>query len=129
ERLAPAGLGRARRADLLSRLVADVDALQDYFLRWLLPVGTAGVVCVASIVFALVWSPVAAGMLALGLALAGIGVPALTAGLSRRTERLLAPAQAALATRTLDVLTGTAELTVAGALGGRRAAARDADTR
>ncbi|KOG48268.1 hypothetical protein ADK38_45395, partial [Streptomyces varsoviensis] len=41
ERLAPAGLRETRRGDLLSRLVADVDALQDYFLRWLLPVGSA----------------------------------------------------------------------------------------
>ncbi|CAM5629602.1 hypothetical protein SGLAM104S_10290 [Streptomyces glaucescens] len=37
ERLAPAGLRTTRRGDLLSRLVADVDALQDYWLRWLLP--------------------------------------------------------------------------------------------
>ncbi len=41
ERVAPAGLRTVRRGDLLSRLVADVDALQDYWLRWLLPAGTA----------------------------------------------------------------------------------------
>ena len=33
----PPGCARTRRGDLLSRLVADVDALQDYWLRWLLP--------------------------------------------------------------------------------------------
>ena len=43
ERLAPAGLRTTRRGDLLSRLVADVDALQDYWLRWLLPAGAAAV--------------------------------------------------------------------------------------
>ena len=48
ERLAPAGLRTARRGDLLSRLVADVDALQDYWLRWLLPAAAAAVVSAGS---------------------------------------------------------------------------------
>lgn len=48
ERVAPAGLRRTRRGDLLSRLVADVDALQDYWLRWLLPAATAVVVGTAA---------------------------------------------------------------------------------
>ncbi len=39
ERLAPARLRTTRRGDLLTRLVADVDTLSDYWLRWLLPVG------------------------------------------------------------------------------------------
>ena len=51
ERLAPAGLRTTRRGDLLSRLVADVDALQDYWLRWLLPAGAAVAVSAASVGF------------------------------------------------------------------------------
>ncbi|MDX6327712.1 MAG: ATP-binding cassette, subfamily bacterial CydCD, partial [Streptomycetaceae bacterium] len=51
ERLAPAGLRETRRGDLLSRLVADVDGMQDYFLRWLLPVGAAVTVSVATAAF------------------------------------------------------------------------------
>src|SRR5207253_2725495 len=49
ERLAPAGLRSTRRGDLLSRLVADVDALQDHWLRWLLPAGSAAIVSAASV--------------------------------------------------------------------------------
>ncbi|MFF7703505.1 thiol reductant ABC exporter subunit CydD [Streptomyces lydicus] len=127
ERLAPAGLTERRRGDLLSRLVADVDAVQDYFLRWLLPVGAAVLVGVGTVGFTAWLLPEAGAILAAGLLLAGVGVPVLSGALARRTERQLAPARGRLATRVLDVLTGTAELTVAGALTARTASVRRAD--
>ncbi|MFF7967206.1 thiol reductant ABC exporter subunit CydD [Streptomyces sp. NPDC007903] len=127
ERLAPAGLRGTRRGDLLSRLVADVDAFQDYWLRWLLPTGVAVVVSAASVGFTAWLLPEAGAALAVGLLLAGVGVPLITAAVARRTERRLAPARGVLATRVTDLLTGTAELTVAGALPSRTAATRKAD--
>ncbi|MFJ9679851.1 thiol reductant ABC exporter subunit CydD [Streptomyces sp. NPDC101194] len=127
ERVAPAGLRRTRRGDLLSRLVADVDALQDYWLRWLLPAGTAVVVGAATAGFIGWMLPAAGVVLAAGLLLAGVGVPLVGVACSRRAERRLAPARADLAVRITDLLGGTAELTVAGALSDRRARAREAD--
>ncbi|MFJ3510844.1 thiol reductant ABC exporter subunit CydD [Streptomyces luteogriseus] len=127
ERLAPAGLRRVRRGDLLSRLVADVDALQDYWLRWLLPAGAAVVVSAASVGFTAWLLPEAGAVLAAGLLAAGVGVPLLTGVVARRAEHRLAPARGVLATRVADLLTGTAELTVAGALPARTARAREAD--
>ncbi|GHI06479.1 ABC transporter [Streptomyces cellostaticus] len=127
ERLAPAGLRSARRGDLLTRLVADVDALQDYWLRWLLPAGVAVAVSTASVAFMAWLLPEAGAALAAGLLLAGAGVPVITAAAARRAERRLAPARGVLATRVTDLLTGTAELTVAGALPDRTAAAGQAD--
>ncbi|MGW5427639.1 thiol reductant ABC exporter subunit CydD [Streptomyces sp. NPDC004059] len=127
ERLAPAGLRNARRGDLLTRLVADVDELQDYWLRWLLPASVALVVSAASVGFTAWLLPEAGAALAAGLVAAGVGVPLVTATVARRTERRLAPARGALATRVTDLLTGTAELTVAGALPARTDAARRAD--
>ncbi|MGW7407912.1 thiol reductant ABC exporter subunit CydD [Streptomyces sp. NPDC054833] len=127
ERLAPAGLRTARRGDLLSRLVADVDALQDYWLRWLLPAGVAVAVSAGSVAFTAWLVPGAGAALAAGLLAAGIGVPLLTGAVARRDERRLAPARGDLATRVTDLLTGTAELTVAGALPARTDAARRAD--
>ncbi|MFJ9666548.1 thiol reductant ABC exporter subunit CydD [Streptomyces sp. NPDC101219] len=127
ERLAPAGLRGARRGDLLSRLVADVDALQDYWLRWLLPAGAAVVVSALSVGFTAWLLPEAGAVLAAGLLAAGAGVPLLTGAVARRAELRLAPARGVLATRVTDLLTGTAELTVAGALPERTAAARRAD--
>ncbi|WP_156727852.1 thiol reductant ABC exporter subunit CydD [Streptomyces apocyni] len=127
ERLAPAGLRTTRRGDLLSRLVGDVDALQDYWLRWLLPVGAAAVVGVGAAGFTAWLLPEAGVLLAVGLLVAGVGVPLLSGALARRTERRLAPARGVLATRVADLLTGTAELTVAGALPARSRQTRRAD--
>ncbi len=128
ERLAPAGLRTTRRGDLLSRLVADVDALQDYWLRWLLPAGAALVVSAASVGFTAWLLPEAGAVLAAGLLAAGVGVPLVTSAVARRAERRLSPARGALATHVADLLTGTAESTVAGALDGRTGQVRRADS-
>ncbi|MFJ4434666.1 thiol reductant ABC exporter subunit CydD [Streptomyces sp. NPDC088923] len=125
--LSPAGLRDRRRGDLLSRLVADVDAFQDYWLRWLLPAGAAFLVSAGAVGFTAWLLPEAGAVLAAGLLLAGVGVPWLTARRARGTERRLAPARGVLATRVTELLTGTGELTVAGALPARLRAARDAD--
>lgn len=127
ERLAPAGLRKTRRGDLLSRLVADVDALQDYWLRWLLPASAAAVVGAGAVGFTAWLLPEAGAVLAVGLLIAGVGVPLLSGAVARRAERKLAPARGVLATRVADLLSGTAELTVAGALNRRTAKAKEAD--
>ncbi|MFJ4336689.1 thiol reductant ABC exporter subunit CydD [Streptomyces sp. NPDC088915] len=127
ERIAPAGLGRTRRGDLLARLVQDVDALQDYWLRWLLPAGAALVVGVGAAGFTAWLLPEAGAVLAVGLLIAGIAVPAAAGALARRAERRLAPARGALATAVADLLRGCAELTVAGALRSRVERTREAD--
>lgn len=127
ERIAPAGLREQRRGDLLARLVADADSLQDYWLRWLLPVGTAVLVGTGSVAFTAWLLPGAGAALAIGLLAAGVGVPLVSGACARRAERRLAPARGELATRVADLLTGTAELTVAGALAGRKGAAKESD--
>ncbi|MFI8511499.1 thiol reductant ABC exporter subunit CydD [Streptomyces sp. NPDC085460] len=127
ERIAPAGLRRARRGDLLARLVHDVDALQDYWLRWLLPAGAALVVGLGAVGFTAWLLPEAGAVLAVGLLVAGALVPPLSAALARRAERRLAPARGVLATAVADPLRGCAELTVAGALRDRLDRARAAD--
>ncbi|THA84118.1 thiol reductant ABC exporter subunit CydD [Streptomyces sp. A0592] len=127
ERIAPAGLREHRRGDLLARLVADADALQDYWLRWLLPVGTAVLVGTGSVAFTTWLLPEAGAVLAVGLLAAGVGVPLVSGACARRAERRLAPARGELATRVADLLTGTAELTVAGALADRKGRAREGD--
>ncbi|WP_329400615.1 thiol reductant ABC exporter subunit CydD [Streptomyces melanogenes] len=128
ERIAPAGLRSTRRGDLLSRLVADVDQLQDYWLRWALPAAVAVVVSVASAGFTAWLLPEAGAVLAVGLLVAGVAVPMVSGACARRAERQLAPARGHLATRVADLLTGTGELTVAGALGRRTRDAKDADS-
>ncbi|WP_434592285.1 thiol reductant ABC exporter subunit CydD [Streptomyces sp. A5-4] len=127
ERIAPAGLRETRRGDLLSRLVADVDALQDYWLRWLLPAGAAVAVGAGAVGFTAWLLPEAGVVLAVGLIVAGVGVPLVSGACARRAERQLAPARGTLATRIADLLGGTAELTVAGALKRRTGEVKEAD--
>ncbi|MEV5280796.1 thiol reductant ABC exporter subunit CydD [Streptomyces sp. NPDC051994] len=127
ETISPAGLRETRRGDLLSRLVADVDELQDYWLRWALPAGVAVVVSVLSAGFTAWLLPEAGAVLAAGLFAAGIVVPLVSGACAGRAERQLAPARGVLATRVADLLTGTGELTVAGALGRRTREVKDAD--
>ncbi|WP_103886278.1 thiol reductant ABC exporter subunit CydD [Actinacidiphila yanglinensis] len=127
ERLAPAGLGRTGRGDLLSRLVADVDGVQDHYLRWLLPAVTAAATGIGAAAFTGWLLPAAGVVLGTGLLVAGVAVPALSVAVARRTEDRLAPARGELSARVLGLFTGTAELTVAGALPRRRARAAAAD--
>ncbi|MFK4224487.1 thiol reductant ABC exporter subunit CydD [Streptomyces sp. NPDC019890] len=127
ERITPAGLRQTRRGDLLSRLVADVDALQDYWLRWLLPAGVAVTVGAGAVAFTAWLLPEAGAVLAVGLLVAGVAVPLISGTFARRAERQLSPARGTLAARVVDLLGGTAELTVAGALKGRLNTAREAD--
>ncbi|MEE1754314.1 thiol reductant ABC exporter subunit CydD [Streptomyces sp. SP18CS02] len=127
ERITPAGLRRVRRGDLLSRLVSDVDALQDYWLRWLLPVTTAALVGAGAVGFTAWLVPGAGLVLAAGLLLAGVVVPLVSGATARRAENRLSPARGVLAARVVDLLRGCAELTVAGALRDREDRARAAD--
>lgn len=130
ERLAPAALHSAagfRRGDLLSRLVADVDAVQDWYLRWRLPAVVAVTVSGAASLAVAALLPAAGAVLAAGLLLVGAAVPVLSGVLARRGERRTAPARGALAGGVVDLFTGTAELTVAGALPRRLAAVRETD--
>ncbi|WP_344332489.1 thiol reductant ABC exporter subunit CydD, partial [Kitasatospora putterlickiae] len=126
--LAPAALPAFRRGDLLSRLVADVDAVQDHYLRWRLPAAVAVVVSLASAVAMGAFLPAAGLVLGAGLLLAGLAVPTLAARWSAAAERRQAPARGRLATTVLEAFSGTAELTVAGALPGRLAAVRAAES-
>ncbi|WP_415954436.1 thiol reductant ABC exporter subunit CydD [Streptomyces sp. KLOTTS4A1] len=129
ERLAPTGLPAYRRGDLLSRLVSDVDAVQDEHLRWRLPAAVAAVVSLGACVGLALLLPWTGAALALGLFLAGAVVPALASRISGWRERQQSPARAELAVRVVDVLSGTAELTVAGALPARLGGVRAADRR
>lgn len=102
--------------DLVTRLVSDVDALQDAVLRWLLPAGVAGLVgAVAAGVTATASLP-AAGALAAGLVVAGVVLPWLVVRLTAEAARESAPRRAELAELAVEVVTGHRELVAAGAL-------------
>jgi ATP-binding cassette subfamily C protein CydC len=115
ERLAPAGLPAFRSGDLLSRLVSDVDVLQDLWVRLLLPYGVAAAAGAGSVVLVGVLLPQAAVMLALSLVFVALVAPWIASRIARRAEANVAPLQGVLSTATLDLLRGAPELVACGA--------------
>jgi ATP-binding cassette subfamily C protein CydC len=113
--IAGSGYRQLRGGDLVSRLVSDVDGVQEVFVRGLTPplvaIGVgAGAVAAATAVF----SPAGAA-LAIGLLCAGVAVPWLTAMLAHRADARLAAARGDLAARAGDVVAGAPELVAFGA--------------
>ncbi|MDX3190550.1 thiol reductant ABC exporter subunit CydC [Streptomyces sp. MN03-5084-2B] len=106
--------------DLVTRLVSDVDALQDAVLRWLLPAGVAGIVGTVAVVVTATASAQAAGALAAGLLVTGVLLPWLVVRRTRAAGRESAPKRAELAERAVELVTGHRELVAAGALGEHR---------
>jgi ATP-binding cassette, subfamily C, bacterial CydC len=126
EPLAPAQLTGYARGDLLSRMVADVDAFQNLYLRGVGPplvAALAGALCVGAMAAFL---PAAALVLALGLLASGIAVPMLVARLGKRAAGRQAAARGVLSTELVELLGAAPELVVYGgdaaALGRLRAA-------
>ncbi|SFO76566.1 ATP-binding cassette, subfamily C, CydC [Actinomadura madurae] len=120
---------RVRDGDALTRMVSDVEAVQDLLLRCALP-AVAAVVCGAAgvAVCALVRAP-AAAVLAGGLLVAGVALPVVAAVAGGRAAARTAAGREALAVRALDVLEGAADLAMAGASARYAARAGDAARR
>ena len=129
EPLAPAQIEDTRRGDLLSRFVADVDSLQNLYLRGLEPPLIALIAGAASVALAAVFLPAAGLVLACGLLLGGIAVPATAASLSRRSSARYAQARGALAAELVETLAGSAELAAFGLERARVSSMRRADSR
>src|SRR4029450_1019418 len=113
--LAPAGLEGYRGGELLSRMVADVDQLQDVALRLVLPVGVA-LLAGAGIVGGGRGGDATAGVLVGGgRGVAGWGCPAVPAPLVAaravpRTQRRQAALRARLPAELVDALDAADEL-------------------
>jgi thiol reductant ABC exporter CydC subunit len=127
EPLAPAGLEGYRRGDLLSRMVADVDALQNLHLRGVGPPLVAFAAGTVSVAVAAAFSPAAAAVLAAGLLVGGTAVPALSGALGRRAARLEAPARGELSAELVETLRGAPELAAYGRENDRVGRLRQAD--
>jgi ATP-binding cassette subfamily C protein CydC len=115
EPLAPAGLEAYRSGDLLSRIRADVDTLDNVYLRLLVP---AAVALLATVVFTavLLWyRPVLALVEGLLLLLAGVALPWLVDRLGHRAGRQKVEAAAQLRAALVTDVQGMGELLLYGA--------------
>ncbi|KQV70362.1 thiol reductant ABC exporter subunit CydC [Rhizobium sp. Root1220] len=117
EPLAPAGLQFYRGSDLLSRLRADIDSLDNFYLRILAPVVSAAICVVALLAAVSFISPKVAFINGLGLLMAGIALPLLAQWSGRGPGARLVTTRAALRAAVTDSCRGAGELRVYGAVG------------
>ncbi len=111
----PARVEGYRRGDLLARMVGDVDAMQNLFLRGITPALVAVVAGGISVVIAALYVPAAGAILASGLLVGGVCIPALAVAAGGRAERGRGAVRAELTAELVDVLRGGPELLVLGA--------------
>lgn len=110
EPLAPAGLTGWRRGDIYSRIGADVDTLQFFYLRVVAPPLVVVLVVVGTGLFLAQFYVTLALILIAGFAAVGILCPTLLQPASRRWAREMVAAQAELKTRVFSGLCGLTEL-------------------
>lgn len=113
-RRAPRRTG-TRDADLVRRMVADVESVPDLLLRCLLPAAVAWAAALGAIGLTVALRPAAGAVLAAGVLVAGAGLPALAAIASRAGARRTASVAADLAVHGLDVERGADDLAAFGA--------------
>jgi ATP-binding cassette subfamily C protein CydC len=112
EPLAPAGLARHRSGDLLNRVVADVDALDNLYVRVLAPTVIAGGSSVAVAVLVGIFTLPGALWVVTALIAAGVGVPAWAGWHGFSSGRRISTETAVLRRRIVDGVHGMSELLV-----------------
>ncbi len=123
--LVPGGLPGAHSGDLLARLVADVDATQDLFIRGITPALSAAVAGGGTVLACLLLIGRAGVVLAAGLLIGGVVVPAVCLISIRASARRTAPARGELSAEVTDLVAGVADLTAFGAQSSALARAQD----
>jgi thiol reductant ABC exporter CydC subunit len=114
ELLAPAGLPAFRSGDLLARLVADVDSVQDLPLRVLMPI-FSGVLAASFAIGLTAWILPAAGLiLFLTLMFAAIVIPAITIKSAAKSEQATAQTRGELVNELIEFYAGNADIIALG---------------
>ena len=108
-------LARWRGAEMLQRLTSDVDALDNLYLRLILPVAVLVLTAVALLLALLQIGWGAAGTIA-ALLVGGLATAVSAGAWTRKDARRLAAAQEALRVRAVDLVRAQTDLAVAGSL-------------
>lgn len=118
EPLAPAGLvDQYDSGDLLSRVVSDVETLEDFFVRVLAPPLTAFFTIIGMLIFVGLYTPALALTLLGFFLLGGLGVPFLAWLLGRRAGEQVVRSRAALNAALVDGIQGVGDLNAFNAAG------------
>lgn len=111
----PAGLGDRHSGDVVSRLVGDVDAVQDLLIRGVTPPVVAALVGGAAVGVLAVLDGTAGVVLAIGLLAAALVVPAVSVLASHTSASRTAADRGALSAGVTDLVDGLDELVAYGA--------------
>ena len=114
EPLAPARLMQYRSADILNRIVADIETLDNLYVRVLSPSMTASLTIIAVVLFLAVFDVWIAVTALFFLLITGIALPLAAAGFGVTVGRQLALRTAEMRIRVVEGIQGLAELMVFG---------------
>lgn len=110
EPLAPARLAGYHSGDLLTRIVADIDTLEDFYVRILVPPVVAVLVTVLGTLLLGAFDPMLGIALLAFLLLAGVVLPLASRRISREPAAALISTRAQLAALLVDEVRGVADL-------------------
>lgn len=114
EPLAPARLQYYQGGDLLSRIRADIDSLENAYLRIFTPALAALLASFLMTVFLLFWSPAIALVNFVGLLIVGFILPWIALYLGSSSGHKMVEAKAVLRQKTSETVRGLAEITLYG---------------
>lgn len=110
EELAPAGVSNLRSGDLLTRLLLDVEAVLDLWLRVVLPVLVAAMTALATVGLLVLLLPAAGVVVALTVLAACTIVPWVTAATARTAEQTVAGARGEASAAATEALLSAADV-------------------
>lgn len=113
--LVPAVLFKYRSNDLFNRLQSDIDSLNDFYLRFLVPVSVAILSIIICTLFAASYSSTLAWLLLSGLSMTGILLPLLIAKLGYKPSQKQLQCKNHLRSEVIDGISGLDELMISAA--------------
>lgn len=126
EPLVPGILGKYRSGDLLSRIVGDVETLQNYFLRVFYPPIVLVMVFLSTILFTVYFSIYTTIILLIGLVLTTFVLPSIFAVKQRKVNSQVREVRGALSTEATEFLHGFRDLKIYQKLEGKKQQMNDA---
>ncbi len=127
DRLSATTLVGQRRGDLLTRIVADIKAIQDVVVRVAIPVLSASLVIVGTTVVLGIFSPASAAILLGSTVLAGVVVPLLAQRATLASDLAAVPTRGKIADQVREISRTSTDLVAYNAAGSAIAAALDTD--
>jgi ATP-binding cassette subfamily C protein CydC len=110
EPLAPARLMAYRSGDLLARIMADIETLEEFYVRAIVPPLAAVLVTIVACIILGLFSPWLALVLLVFLVLTGVALPWVTRWLSREPGAALVETRSSLNATVVDGVQGMADL-------------------